>query len=396
MGLVVVVLCSVFPHPPETFVVDHVRCLARNGWTVHVMARKVDWQLLERSEGLDGIRVSQSGSWKDSTLMQRAAGLVGAGVRLFRLAPSLLLNPAAWAAALQGARLRRRIAAIDPALVHAHFGPNGAAAALGWDGPLITNFHGYDVTSWTRRWGWQLYRRTLSRAVLVAHSNFVLDRLLKAGLPPPRKVVMGVDLELFRPPRRLSSWHAPLRLLSAGRLSPQKGHDVAIRALAALRAARPDLDARLRIVGAGPAEGELRALAQQLGVGDLVDGWHPVPYPELPRQFADSDVLIAASQSQPDGWQEAFCRVAIEGMACGLGVVATPCGGLPQTVGDAGIIAQDQGHHAVLAAILRLLYEGTPEQWGERARSRAMEFSQARMCADYHATSLGTIREAVA
>ena len=101
--------------------------------------------------------------------------------------------------------------------------------------------------------------------------------------------------------------------MAIGRLVPQKGLDVAIRAFA-----RADLPgARLAIVGEGPLEAELRALAQALGVAGRVDfaGYVADARPWLDR----SRVLLLTSR------YEGYGAVVVEALAAGRPVVATRC-----------------------------------------------------------------------
>jgi glycosyltransferase involved in cell wall biosynthesis len=104
-----------------------------------------------------------------------------------------------------------------------------------------------------------------------------------------------------------------LRLLSVGRLAPQKRHDVAIAALAQLRSS--GCPARLEILGRGPAEGSLRALAGRLGLAEHVtfSGFLSDPGP----RYLAADVFVLTSDF------EGFGNVVVEALAHELPVVAT-------------------------------------------------------------------------
>lgn len=101
-----------------------------------------------------------------------------------------------------------------------------------------------------------------------------------------------------------------------GRISRQKGYDILIQALALLR---PELDARLLVVGEGSARDivRLRRVAERHGVGAQVDfvGYLANPFALLGR----SSLYVCASR-----W-EGSCNALLEALACGLPVVATDC-----------------------------------------------------------------------
>ena len=89
--------------------------------------------------------------------------------------PALRRSRIAWKRALYAQRLRQVLEPLRPDLIHAHFGPHGVDAAIALEGastPLVVDFHGYDITSFTQQHGWELYRAALGAAHLVAHSSF--------------------------------------------------------------------------------------------------------------------------------------------------------------------------------------------------------------------------------
>ena len=381
----IAVIASSFPVTSETFVVDHVRALADDGFDVTVVAIEIDEAARRKLSLPTNVSLCGVPRW-DNLHPVRRIKYLGSALLWMARHPTLAARRYHWRRAISAARLKDVLGRLEPDLVHAHFGPNGVDAAIALCGtatPLLVNFHGYDVTTLPTRHGWRLYRSTLRSATLVAHSDFVERRLRGAGLHRIERVTMGVDRSKFRAPLRSPTWAAPLKLLSVGRLVPQKGHDVAIHALAILRRERPDLDPRLRILGEGPEAVSLRRISHDAGVAEFVIGPEPADHARVAEAMAEADLVIAASRTMQDGAQEGFCRVAVEAMACGLPVVATPSGGLPDTVAGGGRVASTQDASSLAHAILEILEQGAPASWSTAAQTVAARYDIQTMHDEY-------------
>jgi glycosyltransferase involved in cell wall biosynthesis len=242
-------------------------------------------------------------------------------------------------------------------LLDAHyFYPDGVAAALlarEFSLPLVITGRGTDLNLIPR---YRLPRRAIRWAAerangLVTVCAALRDDLAEMGVDPERVWVLrnGVDLDMFRrdPDARqhLRAELVPPVLLSVGHLIPRKGHDLAIRALAALGRGS------LLIVGDGPEESSLRGLAERLGVRERVVFVGRVPHGELSRFYSAADVLVLASSRE--GWP----NVLLESMACGTPVAATNVNGTPEVVQapEAGRIAAARTVDALTEAIADVL-----------------------------------------
>ena len=102
-------------------------------------------------------------------------------------------------------------------------------------------------------------------------------------------------------------------IVAVGRLAPEKGYDVALKAFAQVR----DPEARLAFVGDGPLRGDLEALASSLGVRDRVVF---AGYAADVRPWLDRARLLLVSS-----WHEGFGAVIVEALGRGRPVVATDC-----------------------------------------------------------------------
>lgn len=130
------------------------------------------------------------------------------------------------------------------------------------------------------------------------------QRLLGLGYRAERLRVVtnGPSLGRFRPdehPRRAFMADATLRLVYTGAVTPLYELDVAVRAVARIREQRPDVDVRLDVYGRGDAEPGLRALADELGIGDRLTLHGRIPLEDVAAALAASDVGLSPLSADP-------------------------------------------------------------------------------------------------
>ncbi len=184
--------------------------------------------------------------------------------------------------------------------------------------------------------------RTLGNAAAVVCVSDHLAEATRARLPRSmgsRVVTVrnGVDTDVFRPGRR-SAPDGVLDVLFVGRVIPDKGAHVAAAAVARLR--RDDI--RLTVIGsagfsaaAAPTryEQSLRSTLACLGARGVAQPF--LPRAEVAHAMSEADVLVV-----PSVWDEPFALTALEGLAAGCAVVASRAGGIPEAVGDAGVLVR--------------------------------------------------------
>ena len=178
--------------------------------------------------------------------------------------------------------------------------------------------------------------RRMRRLVVISH--FMKGRLLANGLPADRIAVEPPELP-EGVPEPLPPGTENIDLLYAGQLLRGKGVQVLLRALARL-----DPSHTLDVVGRGPHEGHLRALARRLGLGGRVRwrGW---------VADARSWMVPAACVVLPSVWPEPYGLVAAEAVALGRPVVASAVGGIPEACGGNAVLVPP-GDAAALARAL--------------------------------------------
>jgi glycosyltransferase involved in cell wall biosynthesis len=214
-----------------------------------------------------------------------------------------------------------------------------------------------------RRWR-PVFRR------VVANSEATRAALESGGIAPIDVITNGVPVLAQRP--RLAG---PPVAAFAGRLVPEKGADVLVRAFARVHAALPH--ARLLIAGDGPERGRLLRLIAELGLERSV----ALPG-HLPRATLDQQLDAAWVQAVPSVWAEPFGFTTAEAMMRGTAVIATATGASPTMVeGErTGVLVPALDEERLAAALLRLLTDrDLAERMGAAGRKRALaEFSDER------------------
>lgn len=156
-------------------------------------------------------------------------------------------------------------------------------------------------------------------------------------------IANGVDRARFSPTGPVTARRDEVPLIvCVGRLSEQKGQDLALRALASLK----DKAARLRLVGSGPQRAALEALAHELDVSDRVE-WL-AHQPEPAEEYRAADIVFA-----PSRW-DGMSLVLLEAMASGAAIVATDVLGSEALQGS-GVVVGREDVDAMTAALDALL-----------------------------------------
>jgi len=213
----------------------------------------------------------------------------------------------------------------------------------------------------------------------IAGSQGAAEIWREKGYTGPTAVIpqFGVDPDLFTP---RSDRRDPTRgfvIGYVGRLVPEKGVALLLEAASGLEGIW-----RLRIVGEGPERGSLKKLMRRLGLGEQVTFEGTLPSPRMPAFYRELDALVLPSQSRPN-WVEQFGRVLIEAMACGVPVVGSDCGEIPNVVDEAGMIFPESDVAALRENLTHLMRD--PNLWttlSRRGRERVRtHFTQAEIAA---------------
>ena len=283
---------------------------------------------------------------------------------------------------LNALALRALLRRLQPDLLHAHYASGyGTLAMLARWRPTLLSVWGSDVYEFPAGGALQawLLRRNLGAADALASTSVAMAEQTRRvmGRPLPITVTpFGVDLQHFRPgPQRAPG--LPLTLGTVKTLATTYGIDLLLEAFAGLRQRLPTLACRLLIVGDGPQRADLQSLAIRLGIADAVHFAGPVPHWDVPGFLHQLDVYVAPSR------QESFGVAVVEAMACGLPVLVSDAGGLPEVVqhGSSGLVVRAGDVAALTHGLQRLVVDADlRSRLAAAARARAESAYGWPMC----------------
>jgi len=258
------------------------------------------------------------------------------------------------------ASTRRIIRDVEPAIVHAHTASSyGTLGRLSRFHPFVLSVWGSDVFNFPNRsrLHYALIRANLRAADCLCSTSEVMAEQVRQLVSRPDGVDVvpfGVDTEVFRPASSLQDPNAFV-VGTVKYLEPTYGIDILIRAFALARnvAAREcrSLSAtmRLLIVGDGSQRSKLERLARELGVHGATEFLGRIPHEQVPSVLNRFSIYAALSR------QESFGVAVAEASACGLPVLVSRVGGMPEVVDDGvtGIVVEKENVQAAANAILR-------------------------------------------
>ena len=286
--------------------------------------------------------------------------------------------------------LRRLLEHIKPDVFHAHYASGyGTLGRLARYHPYVLSVWGSDVYDFPER---SLYHRNLiirnleaadwvcsTSRVMAEHTSDLGAIIPKLSITP-----FGIDLALFRPKPELRDSDT-ITVGTVKALDEKYGIDILISAFAQARTTIREngadcLAARLRlsIIGDGPLRSNYEVLAKDLGVYDVCEFVGRVPHHQVPDYLNRLDIYVAVSRLD----SESFGVAIVEASACGLPVIVSDVGGLPEVVvnGKTGFVVPRESVDATATSIMRLAESpGLRQEIGEVGRQhvkRHYEWSQ--------------------
>lgn len=196
----------------------------------------------------------------------------------------------------------------------------------------------------------------------IAVTELAKKALVKEGVPEKKISVIrvGVDLDKFKPTSGKKA-KSILNILCVARLVPEKGIEDLLHAF--LNIKQTNNKVHLTFIGSGPLR---HSTTGYKGISVK-----QVPYKNMAREYAKADIFCLPSR-QTKTWQEQYGMVLVEAMACGLPIVSTDTGAIPEVCGEVALYSKPGELSGLQTNLEKLIYnEQLRQSMALSARVRA-------------------------
>ncbi len=190
-------------------------------------------------------------------------------------------------------------------------------------GGELVYFRDMNYGAQATRWRRNIIRLVLQRATAVtAGSLYQLDQCRAHGVSSERLHLtpLGIDTDCFQP-QPTPDWAHPT-VIQAASLIPVKDQQLLLDVMRQVQKVVPH--SRLLLAGDGPLKNDLQQLARQYGLAEAVSWLGKAPYPTMPTLYPQAHLYLQTSRHESQG------VAVLEALACGLPVLGTAVGLLPE------------------------------------------------------------------
>jgi colanic acid/amylovoran biosynthesis glycosyltransferase len=256
-------------------------------------------------------------------------------------------------------------------IIHCHYGTIGRQFLLlkrAFRTKFIVSFYGHDLFCFGDR-ARKAYRALFRMADLVtANSKYTERCLIALGCHNDKIIRLHdvIDFNKYSFKVKTIEPGSTIKVLTVARLHESKGLEYSIRAIAKLASIYP---IKYEIVGEGPERPHLEDLISKLDLSGVVFLTGALERKEVVERMHDSHIFILPSVTTRNGLQESGGGAAREAQACGMPVVASNIGGIPEGVedGKSGFLVPECDVDALAEKVEFLVNH--PEIWPEMGRA---------------------------
>ena len=224
----------------------------------------------------------------------------------------------------------------------------------------------------------KLHNMTVAKANQLITITHQVAKLYQNTNKPTHVIPLGVDTNTFKPTTNPNSENP--EILTIGSLYPLKGVEHLIKAFSIVAQQHPDT--RLRIIGTGPQENNLKNLTHTLKLQTKTTFQGFIPHTQIAQHYQKCTIFCFSSQGEP------FGKTIIEAMACAKPVIATNTGGATEIIKNnkTGILIPPAQPRQFAQKILYLLENpDIMQKLGENARKTVeTKYSWETIAQKYH------------
>jgi colanic acid/amylovoran biosynthesis glycosyltransferase len=394
-GLKIGYVVKVFPRLSETFILNEILELERQGIEIEIFSLKPPTESRYHGD-LSRLRAPVtylSPAEGSETWRKIRSDCLSSDPDPFRVGESFLQaarleDPTALKLFIQALVLAGAVRSRGILHLHAHFATSATSVAMMAHKLAAVTFsftaHAKDI--YHRDADLESLAAALDQAAFAVtvtdHNVATLSRITSAAYGKLRRIYNGVSLERLEPsPLALAD---PPLIISVGRLVEKKGFPYLIQACRLLKDRGRSF--RCLIVGGGDREQEIRKLIEHLDLGNEIDLAGALPHEGVAAAIRESTVMVLPCIVGEDGNRDALPTVLLEAMALGRPVISTDLPGVTEIVDHEinGLVCPQRDSGALAEALMRILTEpGLAASLGRAARAKAEDqFSLARNAAE--------------
>ncbi len=258
-------------------------------------------------------------------------------------------------------------------IITCHFGPNGILGTqlkdIGVNGKVITTFHAYDLTTFVREKGENVYLFLFTKGdFFLSISDYWLKKITSLGCNPQKLAVhrMGIDTKKFKLEEEKNNKKEKVKILTVGRLVEKKGHKYMIKALSKIVEKNKNIE--YIIAGDGSLSLELKKLTKKFNVEKYTTFLGGVNQKEVRALYQEADIFALHSITTETGDQEGIPVVLMEASAAKLPIISTYHTGIPEIVlnNKSGFLVEEKDIGGIMKKLEYLIEH--PEKREEMGR----------------------------
>ncbi len=250
-------------------------------------------------------------------------------------------------------------------IIHCQFAPMGIWGCILRDlgilnGKVFTSFRGYGINDLPKRVESDYYDFLIKKGdAFSANTDYTKNNAVKLGFDSTKINIIHscIDIKDFPFKKKRYARNETLEILSVASLREVKGLQYSISAMELLKRSHPDVKFRYSIVGEGPLKTELTNLIKANQLEEQVALLGYKPQQELIHLYKKTHLFILPSITTKDGNAEAQGLVLQEAQACGIPVIGSKAGGIPEGFlpGKSGFLVEEKNAKGIHEAIIKFV-----------------------------------------